>query len=137
MLIHKFLVFPVTSDNKLLLCNSESSHQKVYIYKDYKTYEDELSFTSPPCCITVVPCTDKAVVVLLGEESIQFINTTNNTKDNKINIGGSCWGVTAVKDKIYIGGHNKVIILNTEGTRIREIVCSTYVYMTLLIHSQS
>jgi hypothetical protein len=34
----------VTSDNKLLLCNSESSHPKVYIYKDYKTYEDEISF---------------------------------------------------------------------------------------------
>jgi hypothetical protein len=38
----------------------ESSHQKVYIYKDYKTYEDEISFTSSPWCITVVPCTDKA-----------------------------------------------------------------------------
>jgi DNA-binding beta-propeller fold protein YncE len=111
----------VTSDNKLLLCNSESSHHKVYIYKDYKTYEDEISFTSQPCGITVVPCTDKAVVGLLGENSIQFINTTNNTKNNKINIGEVCWGVTAVKDKIYIGGNNKVIILNTKGSRIREI----------------
>ena len=111
----------VTSDNKLLLCNGESSHQKVYIYKDYKTYEDEISLTSEPRCITVVPCTDKAVVCLPEEASIQFINTTNNTKDNKINIGEWCRGVTAVKDKIYIGGHNKVIILNTEGTRIREI----------------
>jgi hypothetical protein len=43
----------VTSDNKLLLCNCESSHPKVYIYKDYKTYEDEISFTSRPECITV------------------------------------------------------------------------------------
>jgi hypothetical protein len=50
----------VTSDNKLLLCNYLSSHRKVYIYKDYKTYE--ISFTSSPCRITVVPCTDKAVV---------------------------------------------------------------------------
>jgi hypothetical protein len=48
------------------------------------------------------------------EDSIQFINTTNNTKDNKIKIGEWCWGVTAVKDKIYIGGYNKVIILNTD-----------------------
>ena len=111
----------VTSDNKLLLCNDVSSHQKVYIYKDYKTYEDEISFTSQPVCITVVPCTDKAVVTLPWERSIQFINTTNNTKDNKINIGVMCWGVTAVKDKIYIGGDDKVIILNTEGSRIREI----------------
>jgi hypothetical protein len=111
----------VTSDNKLLLCNFQSYHPNVYIYKDYKTYEDEISFTSSPYCITVVPCTDKAVVGLPGERSIQFINTTNNTKDNKINIGEVCHGVTAVKDKIYIGGFRKVLILNTNGSRIREI----------------
>ena len=109
----------VTSDNKLLLC--DCSDKKVYIYKDYKTYEDEISFTSQPECITVVPCTDKAVVTLIGEGSIQFINTTNNTKDNKINIGEVCLGVTAVKDKIYIGGKDKVIILNIDGSFVRKI----------------
>ena len=109
----------VTSDNKLLLCNYMSSH--VYIYKDYKTYEDEISFTSDPWCITVVPCTDKAVITLPDEDSIQFINTTNNTKDNKIKIGEVCVGVTAVKDKIYIGVKDKVLILNTDGSRVREI----------------
>jgi hypothetical protein len=111
----------VTSDNKLLLCNAHSSNPKVYIYKDYKTYEDEISFTSRPFCITVVPCTDKAVVTLSVEGSIQFINTTNNTKDNKIKIGKWCYGVTAVKDKIYIDGDRKVLILNTDGSRVREI----------------
>jgi hypothetical protein len=111
----------VTSDNKLLLCNAEPSHQKVYIYKDYKTYEDEISFTSKPICITVVPCTDKAVVTLPDEYSIQFINTTNNTKDNKIKIGEWCTGVTTVKDKIYIGGLSTVLILNADGSRVREI----------------
>jgi hypothetical protein len=30
-------------------------------------------------------------------------------------------GVTAGKDKIYIGGEDKVIILNIDGTRLREI----------------
>ena len=89
----------VTSDNKLLLCNYDDHDPKVYIYKDYKTYEDEISFTSEPYGITVVPCTDKAVVTLPCEGSIQFINTTNNTKDNKIEIGEECFGVTAVKDK--------------------------------------
>ena len=121
----------VTSDNKLLLCNAESYHPKVYIYKDYKTYEDEILFTSPPWCITVVPCTDKAVVTLPGERSIQFINTTNNTKDNKINIGEWCYGVTAVKDKIYIGGDNKVIILNTDGSLVREITDRGFNYYLL------
>ena len=109
----------VTSDNKLLLCNY--SDDKVDIYKDYKTYEDEISLTSGPWGITVVPCTDKAVVTLPDEESIQFINTTNNTKDNKINIGEVCGGVTAGKDKIYIGGIDKVIILNIDGSFVREI----------------
>jgi sugar lactone lactonase YvrE len=81
----------------------------------------EISFTSSPYCITVVPCTDKAVVTLPGEKCIQFINTTNNTKHNKIKIGEECLGVTAGKDKIYIGGNRKVLILNTDGSRVREI----------------
>jgi hypothetical protein len=121
----------VTSDNKLLLCNRQPSHKKVYIYKDYKTYEDEISLTSPPDCITVVPCTDKAVVTLPWEGSIQFINTTNSTKDNKIKIGEMCWGVTAVKDNIYIGGNDKVLILNTDGSRVREITTDGYNYNLL------
>jgi hypothetical protein len=61
------------------------------------------------------------VVTLPGEYSIQFINTANNTKDNKINIGEWCGGVTAVKDKIYMGGYDKVLILNTDGSRVRKI----------------
>jgi hypothetical protein len=58
---------------------------------------------------------------LTCEGTIQFVNTTNYTKDNKIIIGEFCHGVTAVKDKIYIGGINKVIILNIDGTLVREI----------------
>ena len=119
----------VTSDNKLLLCNYLSS--RVDIYNDYKTYEDKIWFTSEPECITVVPCTDKAVVTLPHENSIQFINTTNNTKDNKINIGEECRGVTAVKDKIYIGGGDKVIILNIDGSLVREIATDGFIYNLL------
>jgi hypothetical protein len=127
----------VTSDNKLLLCNGYYSHQKVYIYKDYKTYEDEISLTSEPYGITVVPCTDKAVVTLLFEESIQFINTTNNTKDNKINIGEYCYGVTAVKDKIYIGGDNKVIILSIDGSLVRKIATNDDINYNLLYNERN
>jgi hypothetical protein len=32
-----------------------------------------------------------------------------------------CGGVTAVKDNIYIGGVGKVLILNTDGSYVREI----------------
>ena len=115
----------VTSDNKLLLCNYESSHPKVYIYKDCKTYEDEIWFTSKPWSITVVPCTDKAVVTLPKEESIQFINTTTKRKDKKIRTGKGCRGVTVVKDKIYLDGFTRVLILNTDGSRVREITTDT------------
>ena len=111
----------VTSDNKLLLCNYESSHPKVYIYRDCKTYEDEIRFTSKPWSITVVPCTEKAVVTLPKEESIQFINTTTKRKDKKIRTGEGCRGVTVVKDKIYLDGVTQVLILNTDGSRVREI----------------
>jgi hypothetical protein len=125
--LYDLIDIAVTSDNKLLLCNFESDHRKVYIYKDYKTYEDEISFTCQPSSITVVPCTDKAVVTLPCDESIQFINTTNNTKENKIEfIGECCWSVTAVKDKIYIGASDKVLILNTDGSRVREITPDGY-----------
>ena len=127
----------VTSDNKLLLCNYDYSHPKVYIYKDYKTYEDEISFTSLPWCITVVPCTDKAVVTLPHEGSIQFINTTNNTKDNKIKIGERCDGVTAGKDKIYIGGEDKVIILNIDGSLVRKIATHDGINYNLLYNERN
>jgi hypothetical protein len=111
----------VTSDNRLLICNYYSKCTNVYIYKDYKTYEDNISFTSRPYGITVVPCTDKAVVTLPNEKSMQFINTTNNTKDTKVKIGDNYYGVTAVKDKIYLGGYTKVIILNINGSLVREV----------------
>jgi hypothetical protein len=111
----------VTSDNRLLICNYDSTDPKVYFYKDYKTYEDEISLTSEPYGITVVARTDKAVVTLPCNNSIQFINTTNNTKDKKVHIGDNYYGVTAVKDNIYLGGYDKVIILDINGSRVREI----------------
>jgi hypothetical protein len=45
----------------------------------------------------------------------------NNTKDKKVQIGDNYYGVTAVKDKIYLGGYNKVIILDINGSRVREV----------------
>jgi hypothetical protein len=119
--VYRLADMAVTSDNKLLICNYSSTYPKVYIYKDYNTYKDEISFSSSPYSITVVPCTDKAVVTLPYEDSIQFINTTNNTMDKKVHIGDKCYGVTAVKDNIYLGGYNKVIILDINGSRVREV----------------
>jgi hypothetical protein len=44
-----------------------------------------------------------------------------STKDKKVQIGEECYSVTAVKDKIYIGGRNKVIISDINGSRVREV----------------
>jgi hypothetical protein len=52
----------VTSDNKLLLCNDDYSHPKVYIYKNYKTYEDEISFTSVPYRISFISLYNKLLL---------------------------------------------------------------------------
>jgi hypothetical protein len=42
-----------------------------------------------------------------------------------------CEGVTAGKDKIYIGVYNKVIILNTDGSRLREITTNRIIFNLL------
>jgi hypothetical protein len=56
-----------------------------------------------------------------------FVCRLNQNK--KIKIGEWCFGVTAVKDKMYIGCHSKVIILNTDGSRVREVKTdSDYIY---------
>jgi hypothetical protein len=62
---------------------------------------------------------------------------TNNTKDNKIKIGEVCWGVTAVKDKIYIGGLDKVIILNTDGSLVRKISTDRGINYNLLYNERN
>jgi len=127
----------ITSDNKLLLCNHEGSHPKVYIFKDYKTYQDEISLSSRPYSITVVPCTDKAVVTLADVKSIQFINTTNNTKNKQIKIGERYISVTAAKDKIFIGRKGRVLILNTDGSRVREVITDDDYNSDLLYNEQN
>jgi hypothetical protein len=38
-----------------------------------------------------------------------------------IKLGERCRGVTAGKDNIYIGGEDKVIILNIDGTLVRKM----------------
>ena len=77
------------------------------------------------------------MVGLPQEDSIQFINTTNNTKDKQIKIGEECWGVTAGKDKIYSGGISKVLILNTDGSRVREITTDVGINNNLLYNERN
>ncbi|XP_063448477.1 uncharacterized protein LOC134728007 [Mytilus trossulus] len=106
----------VTDNNKLLMTNTASSDTKLYVYRDCKDYETEITFSSEPECVAVIPGTNKAVITLPYEKSIQFINTTTMTKDNKVNMGFECSGITAGRDRIYVGGTGGTLkTLDTNG----------------------
>jgi hypothetical protein len=63
---------------------------------------------------------------------MQFINTTNYTKDKKIQLGECCKGIIAVMDTIFLGGVGKVIILNADGSRVRDVTTGDcYIYNQL------
>ncbi|XP_063448489.1 E3 ubiquitin-protein ligase TRIM71-like [Mytilus trossulus] len=94
----------VTDNNKLLMTNAASSGHKLYVYRDCKDYETEIAFSSAPYCVDVIPGTDRAVITLPNEKAIQFINTTKMTKDGKVDVGFTCYGIAAERDKIYVGG---------------------------------
>jgi hypothetical protein len=130
----------VTSDNKLLLCTYRD--KKVYIYKDYKTYEDKISFTSEPCCITVVPCTDKAVVTL---PSYLYITWPSKLiQHNPPSCLNNNWSFLSLYNKllleprsvdifltseqqghVYISGADDIHRLSPDGT-FRDIVLSKH-----------
>jgi outer membrane protein assembly factor BamB len=48
-----------------------------------------------------------------------------------------CEGVTAVKDNIYIGGEDKVLILNTDRSRVRKITTDGGVNHNLLYNERN
>ncbi|XP_063448468.1 E3 ubiquitin-protein ligase TRIM71-like [Mytilus trossulus] len=112
----------ITNDNKLLLTNPSSAELKVYVYRDCKDYETEITMSSRPFDVAVIPGTDRAVVTLPDEKSIQFINTTTMTKDNKVDVGFTCYGITAGGDRIYVGGEGGYIkTLDNNGKILKTI----------------
>ncbi|XP_063448469.1 uncharacterized protein LOC134727999 [Mytilus trossulus] len=112
----------VTDNNKLLITNAASSDPKLYVYRDCKDYETEIRFSSAPFCVAVIPGTDRAVITIPSEGSIQFINTTTMTKSVKVNMGFRCIGITAGRDRIYVGGKGGTIkALDTNGKILKTI----------------
>lgn len=112
----------VTSDNTLLLTDYSSLNPRLYAYKGCKDYDTEITFSVAPYGVALISDTDIAVVTLPVEKSIQFINTTTMTKSNKVNVGFTCFGITAGRDRIYVGGANGIIkTLNTNGTILKTI----------------
>ncbi|VDI01419.1 Hypothetical predicted protein [Mytilus galloprovincialis] len=99
----------VTGDNKLLLTNYSGLYPKLFVYKDCKDYETGFMFSCYPLCVAVIPGTDKAVVTLPNDKSIQFINTKKMTKGDTVNVGFTCHGITAGHDRIYVGGERGTI----------------------------
>ncbi|CAC5369293.1 unnamed protein product [Mytilus coruscus] len=130
----------ITDDNKLLLTNHSSSDPKLYVYKDREDYETEITFSAAPFGVAVIPGTDRAIVTLPDENSIQFINTTQVTQSDKVNVGLRCFGITAGHDRIYIGGKDGIIkTLNINGTILKSMQPgSEHIYFMLYddIHDQ-
>ncbi|XP_063448488.1 E3 ubiquitin-protein ligase TRIM45-like [Mytilus trossulus] len=112
----------VTDNNKLLITNAASSDPILYVYRDCKDYETEIVFSSAPHCVAVIPGTDRAVITLPIAKSIQFINTTTMTKDNKVKVGFICVCITAGRDRIYVGGdYGTIKTLDTNGIILKTI----------------
>ncbi|XP_052075078.1 uncharacterized protein LOC127712600 [Mytilus californianus] len=120
----------VTGDNKLLLANYSSLDPKLYVYRDYKDYETEITFSDDPFDVDVIPGTDRAVFTLPDEKSIQFINTTKMSKCDKVKVGFKCYGITAGCERIYVGGEDGIIkTLDSHGKILKTITLgSDYIY---------
>ncbi|XP_063448478.1 E3 ubiquitin-protein ligase TRIM71-like [Mytilus trossulus] len=120
--VNTLISVSVTDNNKLLITNRASSDPKLYVYRDCKDYETDITFSSTPYCVVVIPGTDRAVITLPNEKSIQFINTTKMTKDNTVNVGFTCYGITADRERIYVGGTGGTIkTLDTNGAILKTI----------------
>ncbi|XP_052073670.1 E3 ubiquitin-protein ligase TRIM71-like [Mytilus californianus] len=128
--VYNLLCVSVTDNDMLLMTNYSSSDSKLFVYRDCKDFETEITFSSKPRLVGVIPGTGRAVVTLTNEKSIQFINTTTMTKGDKVNVGFTCYGITAGRDRIYVGGKNGTIkILDTNGTILKTMQQgSDYIY---------
>ncbi|XP_063397047.1 uncharacterized protein LOC134681374 [Mytilus trossulus] len=117
-----FVDVSITEDNKLLLTNYTGLCPKLYFYRECKEYEGEITFTSDPRGVAVIACSDRAVVTLPKEKSVQFINTKQIIKKEKVNVKFECLAVSAGRDNIYVGGNNGTIkTLDTNGTILQSI----------------
>ncbi|CAC5369291.1 unnamed protein product [Mytilus coruscus] len=76
----------ITVDNKLIFSYYTSLDPKLYIFSDFQDNETEITFSSSPFGCAVMPGTDRAVVTLPEENSIEFINTLNMTKGGKVEV---------------------------------------------------
>ncbi|XP_063448471.1 uncharacterized protein LOC134728001 [Mytilus trossulus] len=125
--VKRLICVSVTDNNKLFITNAVPSNNKIYVYRDCEDYETEIAFSSTPYCVALIPGTDRAVITLPNENSIQFINTTKMTKDNKVNVGFTCYGITAGRDRIIVGGYDGIIkILNTNGAILKATQHGSY-----------
>ncbi|CAC5425497.1 unnamed protein product [Mytilus coruscus] len=94
----------VTRDNKLLLSNYHYYNPKLFVYRNCKDFETEIKFSSRPCGVAVIPESDAAVVAIPEDTSVQFVSTPNFTLDMKVDVEFNCYSITAVQDKIVVGG---------------------------------
>ncbi|CAC5369290.1 unnamed protein product [Mytilus coruscus] len=123
----------ITKDNILLLIDDSQSSQTLYVYRDCKYYETKIKFASSPYRADVISGTQRAVVNLPTELSIQFINTTNMTKGDKIKVGFVCYEITSNCDILYVGGQSGIIKIFDINGKIKKTIKqgAQYIYQML------
>ncbi|CAG2226552.1 unnamed protein product [Mytilus edulis] len=109
----------ITADDSLLLCNFDNNGN-LYTYSSTYAFKSELPLCYP-YDVAVIPNTEKAVVTLPINNSIQFIDTAKAVLGNKVSTEESCYGVCANRNNIYLGGIEKIFVLNLQGSFLNKI----------------
>ncbi|CAC5362328.1 unnamed protein product [Mytilus coruscus] len=110
----------MTEDNRLLLCNNNSPC--LLVYSDLGEYLQDCRLPDIPWDIAVIPGEDKAVVSLLDQCFVQFIDIKTMIAGSLIAVPDVCYGVTFVNGKICVGGYGRYIhILDKQGKHITKV----------------
>ncbi|CAC5389165.1 unnamed protein product [Mytilus coruscus] len=87
--------------------------------KDYNL--TGIAITADDSILILIPNTDKAIVTLTFDKSIQFIDTTRMKLCNKMSTREGCYGVFANRKNIYLGGNGNIFVLNLKGSFLNKI----------------
>ncbi|XP_052059553.1 uncharacterized protein LOC127700192 isoform X2 [Mytilus californianus] len=123
----------ITDDNRLLLCNNSETHLLVYSVSGDYLQDCELSGRSRD--IAVIPGTEKAVVTLPFDLSIQYVDIKTMKAGSLFSVPFGCRGVAIVNDRICVGGYSErgnIRILEMNGKRITKMKIPKAGYITNL-----
>ncbi|KAJ8306719.1 hypothetical protein KUTeg_015760 [Tegillarca granosa] len=78
-----------------------------------------------PTTVVVTQCDDKV---------IDFINIPTLTVNKTVSVGVWCGGITSSDNKLYVGCKNKLLILDKDGNKQKEINTNGYIFGVTIIN---